>query len=590
MAPPPSSVASVAAPAAPVAAGSDEILNLPLKVVLQRLPAALTALVKSPGDGNVALPLQKVLKQLPQGAVRFTFGEIRQASPAGTFLEVATQDQTVVDLPLPEIISRISPAHLQRRAPSKQLSAPAEVANVFGPRGEPLAQPASETAMFRKNAAAGAKAAAAPAPAPAAAAPATPTAPKISMPQPAAQPKPAVPAPKIEAPKVTEPAPAMAAEQTQYFLKKDAAPSTEVLTVPLASLSDSWPDAVKSEIASKNLTDSSVALPMNRVESALKTGKIVFSWNDIGGWLKPESITNSPNAAASIELPLKVIAPLFISQHRPTVPQKKLAIGENIPDVFAGGKAPIAPAAPVANAPAAPPAATAPAATPIAPAGLPKPATPTASAPGAGPAPIAPAGLPKPIAPAGLPKPPATSPSLPKPPATMPSIPKPPQTSTSIPKPAPIPTSIPKPAGTPASATPAVAPAKQYQSLGELFGDAAKKDWSPKDIVQKTNQLKGVAGSMVSLQDGLMVAGELPAPFRAETTAAFLPQIFGRMGQYSKELHLGEMNAITVECQKAPLQIIKAGTIFFGVLGRAGEPLPAAEIQFIAAELAKQNK
>jgi predicted regulator of Ras-like GTPase activity (Roadblock/LC7/MglB family) len=326
---------------------------------------------------------------------------------------------------------------------------------------------------------------------------------------------------------------------------------------------------------------------MNKVEVALKTGKIAFTWNDVGSWIKPDALSNSANGTTVLELPLKVVAPLFISQHRPITAQKKLAVDENIPDIFAGNRAkPVAPVAPppaIPTAPAMPP--TSPTA-PIIPSGLPKP-------PPSG-TPIAPSGLPKPPAlptpqPPALPKmspAPAAPIGIPKPPTaapTAPSLPKPP--APALPKPLPLPT---MPVATPA--TPIVATAKEPQTLGELFGDPSKKEWSPKEIVQKTNQLKGVAGSMISLADGLMVAGELPAPFRAETTAAFLPQIFGRMNQYSKELHLGDMNGVSMECQRAPMRIIRTGMVFFGVLGRAGETLPEAQIRLIAEELAKQNK
>ena len=132
--------------------------------------------------------------------------------------------------------------------------------------------------------------------------------------------------------------------------------------------------------------------------------------------------------------------------------------------------------------------------------------------------------------------------------------------------------------------------ASEPKTLGELFGEPSRTDWSPKDIVQKTVGLKGISGAIVALQDGLMVAGELPAPFKAEPAAAFLPQIFGRMVQYAKELNLGDMASLTVECNKAPLHIPRAGLVYFGVLGKAGEELPAGQIKLIASELAKQNK
>lgn len=560
---------------------------MPAKIVLSRLSPELSAMVKSDGSGDLALPLKRILSQLPQGAVKLTFGEIRQAAPAGTFLDVTSQDQTYVDLPLPEILSRLSSNHLSRRPAQKTIEVPPEVGNVFGPRGEQLAQSSGDTTIRRASPAPAptpkpepapvqAKAPTLPAP-PSLPEPATAPAPaaapqpeqKIAAPKlplPGASPAPAaatapIPAPKIPAPSLpkiepAQPKPAIPAPALpkpvvpQPVVAKGPEVLGETLTVPLASLTEDWPQNVKEEISSGKLDDYSVGLPMDRIEAGLKTGKLSFSWKEIAGWLKPNPFTSQINAETSVDLPLKIVAPLFISQHRPAKTQKKLAIDETIPDLFAGGKGPAV--APVAQSTPAP--------------------APTAAAPDVSAAPPAPA-LPKPTLPipaANLPKPGAVpAPSLPKPP-----VPQPPKTSPTLPVPS----------------APAIAPAKEPQTLGELFGDANKKDWSPKEVVSKANTLKGIAGSLVVLQDGLMVAGELPAAFRVETTAAFVPQIFGRMMQYAKELNLGDLSSVTVECDKAPLQITKAGLIYFGVVGKAGEPLPVGQIKLIATELAKQNK
>ncbi|MBA4149960.1 MAG: roadblock/LC7 domain-containing protein [Verrucomicrobia bacterium] len=543
---------------------------MPLKVVLGRLSPELTALVKSQGAGDLALPLKRILSQLPQGTVKLSFGEIRQAAPAGTFLEVTSQDQALVELPLPDILSRLSAAHLTRRPAQKTLEAPPEVGNIFGPRGEQLPQPTGDT-TFRKAppVPVAAKAAFAPAQ-PKISQPITPSLPKAvesKIVAPKLPPSTApISAPKIPAPGLpkSEPAiakaapaavgqmPAIPQDQTQFFLKKDSEAVGEVLTVPLVSLAEDWPQNIKEEISSGKLGDSSVGLPMDRIEAGLKTGKLSFLWKEIAGWLKPNSFTSQINSDTNVDLPLKVIAPLFISQHRPAKAQKRLSIDESIPDLFAGGKGP---RAAVIAPPIAEPA--------------PKPVLPTPPAPIAVPKP--PAAAPVSVPAVNTPRPTSIpAPSLPKPP-----IPQPPKTSPAMPK--------------PAMPAPAVGVAKEAESLGELFGDSSKTDWSPRDIVQNTNGLKGIAGSIVVLSDGLLVAGELPAPFRLETTAAFLPQIFGRMMQYSKELNLGEMSSVTVACEKAPLHIAKAGLIYFGVVGKAGETLPVSQIKLIASELAKHK-
>lgn len=593
--------ASAPAPAAPAAVASptEEIFNLPVKVALGRLTDGQKALVKSNGNGDLALPLKKILAMLPLGSVKLTFGEIRQAAPAGTFLDVASEDQTMVELPLPDILQRLSAAHLSRRPAQKTVEVPPEVGNVFGPRGEQLQQAGGDTAIRAKPAAAPVAAAPAPVVAPKPPAPAPlappaikvaaplPTVPKVaapSLPKPpsaaphsrtepapmissASLPAPApfvpppskpetnapIPALKISAPGLPKPVPTMPAvtkpelgsatalpqiSQTaaQTLPKQDSVIDGELLTVSLASLIEGWPQNIKDEISGSKLKDSSVGLPMERVEAGLKTGKLTFAWQEIAGWLKPNPFTSQLNADTNVDLPLKVVAPLFIAQHKPLKSQKKLAIDESIPDLFAGGK-PGAAAETVIEAPAPKPA---------------LPALPSVPAPTA-----APTGAPIPKAPS-LP-----APGLPKP--AMPGLPKP-------------------------GAAVVAAPVKEAETLSELFGQAEKMNWSPREIVQKANMLKGIAGSIVAMSDGLMVAGELPAPFKAETTAAFLPQIFGRMIQYAKELNLGDLSSMIVECDKAPLQITKAGQIYFAVIGKPGEPLPVSQIKMIATELAKQNK
>lgn len=588
---PGSKPAPAAAPApAPAAAAAsnipDENINLPLKAVLARLPASLSALVKTAGNGEIGISLRKVLPQLRQGSVKISFGELRQAAPPGTFLEVASQDQTMVELPLPDILSRINPSHLARMTPSKVLEAPAEVGNIFGERGQQLPQPQEAPSAPKPAASAApvpiAPSASAPLPAPAtpvkpaaplpapslpkpaaAAAPApvkpsvplpapslpkpvtpstplpAPSLPKPPTPTPVAIPKPPAPSP-LPAPSLPKPpAPTMPAPS----LPKPPAPApmpsavpapavmgSETLTVTIDQVSADWPDAVKQEVKSLGLGSSSLVLPTSQIEAALKSGKITYPWKQLLSWTKPTpSATSTPNGDVMVDLPLSVMAPLFMAQHKPAKQQKKLAVGENIPDIFSGGQQ-------VRSTPA------------------PAPATP------------APAPAPTPVA-APVPVPAMPAPSLPKPPAPMPvSLPKPP--------------------------APAPAPAveKVPATIGEVFGQPAKKDWSPKEIVEATGALKGMAGAVIATNDGLLVAGFLPAPLKPETIGAFLPQIFGRMNQYGKELQVGDMNSLTVEFQKVPWHVVKIGPIFFAAVGKAGEPLPAAHLAVIVGELGKQMK
>ena len=128
------------------------------------------------------------------------------------------------------------------------------------------------------------------------------------------------------------------------------------------------------------------------------------------------------------------------------------------------------------------------------------------------------------------------------------------------------------------------------QEIGEVFGQPGRKNWTPSEIVQKASALKGVAGALIAMQDGLLVAGHLPPGLNAETIAAFLPQMFSRVLQYSKELKFGEANNLTIIVDNVPLKIFKAGGVFFTVLGRAGESLPEPHLSVVAAQLGPQNK
>src|SRR6185436_4062646 len=117
------------------------------------------------------------------------------------------------------------------------------------------------------------------------------------------------------------------------------------------------------------------------------------------------------------------------------------------------------------------------------------------------------------------------------------------------------------------AATPAAASKPTARSLAELFNDPDKRSWTPNDIVHRTAQLPGVAGALIALQDGLLVAACMPPTARTETIAAFVPQIFGRMSQYTRELQLGDTRGVSFTVESGTLQVFNAGIIYFAALG-----------------------
>jgi predicted regulator of Ras-like GTPase activity (Roadblock/LC7/MglB family) len=128
------------------------------------------------------------------------------------------------------------------------------------------------------------------------------------------------------------------------------------LTAPLSALYEFWPESVRQDIAQSHWNDASVALPVNRLESAMKTGRVDFTWGEVIQWLDVSSTNiSSLHRETPLEFPLKVITPLFMSQRPASVTRKKIAVGENIPNLFAVPGQPPGPAAPASPAPAAVP-------------------------------------------------------------------------------------------------------------------------------------------------------------------------------------------------------------------------------------------
>jgi predicted regulator of Ras-like GTPase activity (Roadblock/LC7/MglB family) len=123
----------------------------------------------------------------------------------------------------------------------------------------------------------------------------------------------------------------------------------------LSALYEFWPEPVRQDITQSNWNDASVSLPMNRLETAMKGGRVAFTWGEVIQWLDvPSPSISTPHRETSVDLPLKVIAPLFMAQRRPAVSQKNVAVGEDLPNLFA---VPPKPSVPVAPAPISAPAA-----------------------------------------------------------------------------------------------------------------------------------------------------------------------------------------------------------------------------------------
>jgi predicted regulator of Ras-like GTPase activity (Roadblock/LC7/MglB family) len=445
-------------PPLPVPLQTGDVVHLPLNDILAQLPAKVAPLVLARPGGTFSLPVRSALEQLGTGAVRIRFAQLRQSALPGTFANDSSHDNTLIDLPLPQILAAIGPAAFARRSQQRVIDVPDNVAGVFGPQRARPVTTISPSAPMRTPAPV--------APKPAEPAPPTKSAPSI---------KPVSAAPKAPSPLPFSTRPAPAAR----------AGDEGTLVTTIGAICQSWPESIRQEIEQSDLVGASVLIPINRLEAGMKAGRVVFAWSDLIGWLTAPPSTRSSQGGAELELPLGVIAPLFMEKHRAAAPQKKVSIGQNIPDLFAG-LAKSALAAPVATARAA-----------------------------------------------------------------------------------------------------AQAPAQN--ALGGISGQPSKEDWTPQEITQQIAALPGVSGSLLATADGLLVAGQVPLPLKAETLAAFLPQIFGRMSSYSEEIKLGALRGVTLSFDSAPCAMFKAGALHLAVLGKPGQSLPEARLLQFAAQLAKHN-
>jgi predicted regulator of Ras-like GTPase activity (Roadblock/LC7/MglB family) len=144
----------------------------------------------------------------------------------------------------------------------------------------------------------------------------------------------------------------------------------------------------------------------------------------------------------------------------------------------------------------------------------------------------------------------------------------------------------PQPARTDALST--AVTAGEPQSLGEAFGNAGKTNWSPSEIVAHLLKLPNIAGAAVALQEGLVIAHQLPEPMKGEVFAAFLPQIFARLGQYANEMKLGAVHDILIQSGNGPCHVFRRGQVFFAALGMVGEPLPTPILRLCMEALSDQ--
>ena len=518
-APPPSVVAKNPAPAPASAISSATALHginnfpaapneieLPLNAVVSGLPTELRAKIMTvpSAQATIRLNTAAIVNQLATGTVKITFGDLRRLAPGLIANSGGEHDGRTVTLPLPEILARVNPALLARR-PAKKISAHDDIAGPFADRGRGIAF----TSAPLKASAAAPQSSAPPAPIKPApnfdAPPLEPSAPIAFTPRPVAPPPPEL----AEALRFktsalntnVTPAPGAA---------RRAANTTGDLQISLAALAENWPADLKLEISRSPFAGASVSLPEEIVEAGLKRGRVTMTWRQLR-LLAAIHSPASPNDALELQLPLKIVAPLFLAAKKNTLPtQTKVAVKSEIPDLFFGFPQPAAAVPPVPGLPT-------------------------------------------------LPKPENASP----------------ETNYFVP-------------GV-LSQMPAAETSMLSRPAAQLQTEFTSRQTSPKEAIAHAMKLPGVAGAVVALPDGLRVASEVPADLNADTLAAFLPQIFERVNQSTRELRMGALNNVSFTVGNVPWKIFRVNSVYFAAFGRAGESLPSAQLVQLAAAIDRKK-
>jgi predicted regulator of Ras-like GTPase activity (Roadblock/LC7/MglB family) len=585
-----------------------ETAQLQLLAIMSKFPDDLRKLVVKmpPENAMVVLPIPAILRFLPTGSVKMSLASVMRQAPAGTFSTINPQDKRLVEVPLAEIFKRVSPAILKRRDDQRYSGLATEGFDIFGDDENPYAL----SPRVDENEAAQSAPEPPPSPAPVLPQPRVlqippgmvtappPSAPVGRVVSPPTQPLAAKPRASVPPAPFVPPTPVMPARPAAPV---EPAPPVDdgqpPLVLPLKDLVSGWPEPIKTEASALNGT--TVSLPSGQVGVGLARGKVAFNWGQIRAWMNPPP-TAPTEASDSIELllPLRVIAPAFLKHSKGGGTRKSAAVGEEIPELFAGRNTP--PPPPVAPTPIpaafAEPETPAPAAERI-PVHEEQRATPSPAPSNDIPnalfaprrvksAPPAPAPVPEPVTPIAPPEP-------------EPGIAEEPPAAEEIPSPAPVEEAplvekeiasaeLPVPVSAPTLAPAIVAePAGPGpQSLAEAFNQPGKVSWSPSEIVNNLAGLPQIAGSVVALQEGLVIAHRLPEPLKGEVFAAFLPQIFARINQYSNEMKLGAVDDLLINAHGLPCHLFRVGQVYFAALGKPGEPLPTATLRLCAAALA----
>ena len=507
-----------------------ETAQLSLAAILAKFPDDLKSRIQQMPEptATVALPVPTILKQLPSCSVKMSLASLYRQAPAGVFKPGPPEEKRMVEVPLAEIFKKVRPELLKRRQDQRPCRMPDDGFELFGDKENPHA-----VALTLPDAVQ------------------SPPVPKIPVFECEPEAAPEMPEPAPEAPSLPLAAPAELAASvapspslklsvatpkpapvSKPARQAPSAPAVTAVTAAAATPKVEGPPLVLpiGELAAKwpELIQAEVGA-MNGATVSLPASEVtagLAKGRVVFAWgVLREWITPVPPGASGADADTELALPLRVVA--PAFLKHTKNSGDAKKRVAIDDEIP-------------------------------------ALFHGAEGAPAAPAAPAQTLAPPPDEVPESLAPVPIETPAAPPIAP---------PAPAPEP-------------TPA-APAPTVRSIGELFGQPEKTNWSPSAIVENVTKLPGVSGAVVAMQEGLLVAQHLPEHLDGEAFAAFLPQIFARLNQYAGEMKLGEVDELAISASGADCYVFRLGDVLFAAVGKAGEGLPVEALRICASQLRK---
>jgi competence ComEA-like helix-hairpin-helix protein len=100
------------------------------------------------------------------------------------------------------------------------------------------------------------------------------------------------------------------------------------------------------------------------------------------------------------------------------------------------------------------------------------------------------------------------------------------------------------------------------RSLNKLLGVEHENELTLQEIVKLTGALPGVDGCLLAMADGVFLTGNLPQHLEQNTVSAFAPQLFKKVGRYTRELRVGQVQRMTIFTDQQPMSIFEAGDVY----------------------------